>query len=156
MAELLELASALFAVAIYGTEERPRHWSLRCGLRLVVFAGAVYALLYLAFDFLVWPVPLFIQGLWGFALITVAMAEYYVGSKKLSLGAWAIAACLLALGLPKAFKAGRSAKSPCRRPVVKTQATGPGCSLPRFPGSLGGSPASGRARYGYLSHLCRT
>ena len=99
MAEILEFILAFVAVAVYGTEEKPRHPIWRNGVRVVAFAGvlvstASYLNMFGNFDF-----PLFIVLIWGICSLLVISAEYYVGSKKVCLAAFIVYPIWLAVVL---------------------------------------------------------
>ncbi|NSX56518.1 hypothetical protein [Parasulfitobacter algicola] len=90
MDTLLELVIGFTAIAIYGTEGKPRHPIWRNSLRTVVFAGFVIAFVDLQFPTLSLEIPIAIELLWLFGFVTVLLAEFYVGSIYI-----ALATCLL-------------------------------------------------------------
>ena len=99
MVEILELVLAFVAVAIYGTEERPRHPLWKNSVRTVAFGGALISsasFLNLLGGFVF---PLVVGVIWGICSLLLLMGEYYFGSKKIWLAAVLVFPIWLALGL---------------------------------------------------------
>ena len=97
LTEVLELFIAVFAVHIYGTEDRPRPAFLRHSLRAFAFGGAGVAAIVLAG---LLPAPHWIIGIvWALSLITVLMSEHELGKTWLSIAALVTGICLIVAGV---------------------------------------------------------
>jgi hypothetical protein len=95
---LVEGVVTLAAMAVYGTEARPRHPALRYGLRVIAFGGLAVALAWVSF----WPnvaAPMYVTVPWMLAALIVLMAEYDMGSKRLAYLSFAGLALLIAVAL---------------------------------------------------------
>lgn len=96
---ILELIVGLFAILIYGTVDRPKHPFWRNTLRGFAFAGALVLAVRLIFPSSNISTPSFLNALWGLSFLTVLLAEYDFGNRKLAVVSWISAAALLGLGL---------------------------------------------------------
>jgi len=90
MAEILELILAFVAVAIYGTEEKPKHPIWKNSVRTVAFTGVLVSIASFLNVFGSFEFPLFIALIWAICSLLVISAEYYVGSKKVCLAAFIV------------------------------------------------------------------
>lgn len=100
MVTILEILTAIVAVGIYGTVEKPRHPIWRNTLRTIAFSGSIFVS-YHMFRFNEWPdVHMTVSVAWAFGLFIVFSAEYDCGRPWLSLAA-AIAGILLFLQVLK-------------------------------------------------------
>ncbi len=92
METVLELIIQYLGLAIYGTEEKPRHPIWRNIVRLIAFSGAAFSILHMLDMTGSTSVPLVISALWLVTFMIVLSTEYYFGPKKL---AYAIIAVFL-------------------------------------------------------------
>lgn len=95
MADVFEFQVGIFAVFIYGTENRPKHPIWRNTLRVFVFGGSFVAVLNLLGFLGEFDVPLWLTAVWLLCFATVMSAEYYAGKPWLSLVTLIIGVCLL-------------------------------------------------------------
>ena len=99
MAEILEFILAFVAMAIYGTEEKPRHPIWRNSVRTIAFAGVLVSIASFLNIFGAFEFPLVIVLIWAICSLLVISAEYYVGSKKVCLAAFIVYPIWLAVVL---------------------------------------------------------
>jgi hypothetical protein len=96
---VLEGVLTVAAYLIYGTDAHPRHPALRNVARLNAFGGLVVAIAWVSF----WPhvtaPPMYVTLPWMLTGLTVLLAEYDLGSKRLAYLSMAGSALLIGIAL---------------------------------------------------------
>lgn len=95
MDEIAELFIAAMSIAIYGTDDKPRHPIWRNSVRLVAFCGAFVSIASLSGWLNDTTFPMALVVTWGVCALIVLSAEYYVGSKKVCYAALTVFAIWL-------------------------------------------------------------
>lgn len=88
---ILEAVVAFLAIAVYGTEQNPRHPILRNTVRLIAFGGAPISGAIVLGVVNNIEFPLLVTFVWAVCSLIVLSGEYYIGSKKIAYVAIAVA-----------------------------------------------------------------
>jgi len=98
MVEALELITAVLAVLVYGTDNRPRPWGIAAVDRLIAFTGAAVAALTM-FHVIAPDPPGIAIAAWALCGFVVLTGEYQLGRPAYAIAAWQSGLGLFVLGL---------------------------------------------------------
>jgi hypothetical protein len=95
---MLEVIIGIFAAAVYGRPDRPRHRIFRYTVRAVALGGGIFLFFWMVIpsDF---AIPVLAAGIWAFCGMTVIFAEWEFGRPRIAIASWGVAAFLFSTAL---------------------------------------------------------